>query len=193
MMYAVISALGDPASHQLSYRSHAEAFLGRFDKDEFLRNQLENHYKRNRHIITELFEERVTKSSLFKEWKTIYSNLIKESAPLFIQNKLLIPEADHFTSIIKNKGWELEEEGGIDIMSDFHKLLSQIRPYEKVKSQIEYKVKRLLFNFMYLTMVQLGIKGTEKFSMCYSISRWFEDKLREGWKEQLVRKYANTL
>ncbi|KGX85507.1 hypothetical protein [Pontibacillus litoralis] len=74
-------------------------------------------------------------------------------------------------------------------MSEFHKLLNQLRPYEEIKDDTDYKVKRLLLNYVYLTMVQLGITGVEKFSMCYSVARWFEENLDQGWKEQFINKY----
>lgn len=44
MFLAAINALGDVERHQLSFRSHAEAFLNRFDKGDKLREQFEYIY-----------------------------------------------------------------------------------------------------------------------------------------------------
>jgi len=191
IMYAALIALGEPKIHQLSYRSHAEAFLGRFDQKDILRNQLEKQYKRNRNKIEYLFQEEIFNSTLYKDWKKLYMNLAIRASNLFSNKQLIVPEAEQFTKIIDDYNWSLNynEEESKDNLSEFHKILNQIRPYENVQDDSNYKVKRLLLNYVYLTMVQLGVTGLEKFSMCYSIARWYEEKMDLNWKEQLVNKY----
>src|SRR5699024_6821308 len=146
----------------------AEAFLGRFDQKDILRNQLEKQYKRNRNKIEYLFQEEIFNSTLYKDWKKLYMNLAIRASNLFSNKQLIVPEAEQFTKIIDDYNWSLNynEEESKDNLSEFHKILNQIRPYENVQDDSNYKVKRLLLNYVYLTMVQLGVTGLEKFSMC---------------------------
>jgi membrane protease subunit (stomatin/prohibitin family) len=93
-----------------------------------------------------------------------------------------MPEAETFMKIVEdhhmNKGYEGE-------ISDFHKLLNSKRDYDTIKKSTNFQIKRLVLNYLYLTIAQIGIKPVEKFSMCYSLARYFEEVLGEDWKIQL--------
>lgn len=182
MMMAAIYAIGNPNHHQLSFRSHSEAFLNRFDKEDKLREQFEKVYKINNESIKTLFDVLLDTEKLFHQWKNVFQDLIKENEPLIAKGQLLMPEAETYMNIVKENNWDKGYEGKI---SEFHENLNSIPIYDKIKKTKNFQIKRLVLNFLYLTIAQIGIKPVEKFSMCYSISRFFEEKMGESWKEQL--------
>ncbi|MFC4767672.1 lantibiotic dehydratase C-terminal domain-containing protein [Effusibacillus consociatus] len=184
LMLAAVESLGDRSRHQLSYRSHAEAFLNRFDQKGVIRNVFEEQFQNNKSFLTQLIEEELLKSDLFHTWTNFYKGLIQKTLPLIEQRELVLPEADTYMKIIEQKGWNQGYEGTI---SDFHQTLNNIPEYAEIKRSTEFKSKRLVLNLLYLTFAQLGVKPTEKFMLCYSVSRWFEERLGQDWKLQLER------
>lgn len=181
MFLAAINALGDVERHQLSFRSHAEAFLNRFDKGDKLREQFEYIYTSNKSSLRTLMNIH-SNEDVFIEWKKIFKDLIIKNKKYIDTGDLALPEADTYMKIINENNWDNGYEGSI---SDFHKYLNEKQEYDDITKSTDFKTKRLVLNFLYNTLAQIGIKPVEKFSMCYAISRYYEEKLGTEWKEQL--------
>ncbi|MFC2950000.1 lantibiotic dehydratase C-terminal domain-containing protein [Virgibacillus sediminis] len=182
MMIAAIHAIGKPNETQLSFRSHAEAFLNRFDKEDEIRSHFEKIYNKNKGNIEVLVNELIEKEKYFNEWLNIYKDTIKDNEPLIESRQLLLPEAETYMKIVQENQWNPGYEGRI---SEFHGHLNSLPKYGKIKQTMNFQIKRLILNFLYLTIAQIGIKPVDKFSMCYSISRFYEEKLNKNWKQQL--------
>lgn len=119
---------------------------------------------------------------VFIEWKKIFKDLIIKNKKYIDTGDLALPEADTYMKIINENNWDNGYEGSI---SDFHKYLNEKQEYDDITKSTDFKTKRLVLNFLYNTLAQIGIKPVEKFSMCYAISRYYEEKLGTEWKEQL--------
>lgn len=182
IMLASVKAIGDESTQQLSFRSHAEAFLNRFDTEDKIRKVFEHQYQSNKKNLSTLFQEILTNDSVHNEWVKIYKDLINTNKQLVEDNIINLPKAETYLSIIEENKWVEGIEGEL---SPFHKYRNSLPDSETYRNTSDFYVKRLVLNFMYLTLVQIGVKPLEKFSMCYSIARWFEDKLNKDWKKQL--------
>ena len=182
IMLAAVKSIGDESTQQLSFRSHAEAFLNRFDTEDKIRQRFETQYQNNKKHLSILFQDILPNNTEHNEWIKIYKNLIDTNKQLIEDNIINLPKAETYLSIIEENKWVEGIEGEL---SPFHKHRNSLPHSEEYRNTTDFYVKRLVLNFVYLTLVQIGVKPLEKFSICYSIARWFEDKLDKDWKQQL--------
>ncbi|PTM57990.1 lantibiotic dehydratase C-terminal domain-containing protein [Desmospora activa] len=186
MMYSATKVLGDPDRHQLSYRSHAEAFLYRFDKNDVIRNQMEEQYQLNKYEMTKIMKG-IEENRWVSQWCYIFDELLVNAHQLFEQKELKMPDGDLFMKIVGEHGWKT---GSANIPGYFHQFLLSLPRYNQETQTLSFQVKRLILNFLYQSFVQLGITPVEKFFMCYSYARWYEDELGVDWKSQLTSLYG---
>ncbi|MNO26463.1 hypothetical protein D3C76_163170 [compost metagenome] len=198
MMLGVIVCVKDIRRSYLSFRSHSEAMLHAYDKNNLIRTKFQKKYILNQLLIKDLIAqvtemEHSTESNdeFLQEWtvycKKFYTELYKEVAC----GNVFPPKQDEVVLYFQEFG--APETWIVDEMSEFHQMFYRKNDIDNLLNSDTFKSFRIILSLLYSTFSNLGIKPIERFYLCYLVANGVEDFYGIDWKSLFEEERLNEI
>lgn len=158
----------------LSYRSHADGFFIMSKKPQSARELFENRYittsasmqKRLRELLQQLDDNGPSVSHPAQNWVSYVDTYIKHALVEISSGRL---------TIIEDQSGYLGDQNDISI-SSFHQVIQHDTRYQEfMRTDAEFLAMRTMHTYLYWTLHRLGLQLVERYFLCYSVSRSFEE------------------
>lgn len=188
-VYEMSNQLGKYPASFLCYRSHADGFLIRTKYEDKVRQEMEMQYQAQKNIFQKRFrmlEEQYytgTLDSKLSSWVT----LVKDKLAI-IENEILLNKISFVNFFVGEMG------DSYDISNEnIHSKMQENKLIQSYVSQdLNFQVIRLMTGLLYLTLHRLGLSLSERYYLCYAISRSIEDIFSIG-SEQALKEMRRKL
>jgi hypothetical protein len=185
----------------LAYRSHAEGFIGDSLDPLKLRQHFDARYESQRlalqariQRITDSLDSGLSDGSIQTTWAEITRAFNQRSKALISsgQVKVLVHEDMHALWQPAHIEEFYRRRETIMANSEFHAALQTNEAAQKfMQTDVEFLSVRLILNYMYLTIVRLGVSPMEKFFLAYLIARSVEEMYSISTVES-IKAYSGT-
>lgn len=195
MMLTVAAVAGDLQYSHLSFRSHAEAFLNRFDPTGEQRGRFEANVMRNQASLVAMVEQVAELVATGEgegrlgRWARLLAQQFDHLEPLIAAGAIKLPDQAYIAGQAERLGAAPHLAGD---PSRFHRHLLQSELYQRAASSTRFLAMRCLVNWLYSSLALTGITPLERFRLCYMLSRAAELGTGTAWSH-LVQTSSSSL
>ncbi|MEV6226584.1 thiopeptide maturation pyridine synthase [Saccharopolyspora shandongensis] len=148
----------------LSFRSHADSFLGGDPNGAQLRAQWETHFDRHAESLAERVRQLVSRldgagppPDHVVDWMTLMQPVRLSAARHVAAGHRMLP------------GEEQEHEP-----SDYHRALHEMPAWRRIRDSDEFVVYRLMLNYAFLHLTRIGVRPIDRYMLCHLLANSVE-------------------
>ncbi|WP_181454523.1 lantibiotic dehydratase C-terminal domain-containing protein [Paenibacillus dendritiformis] len=164
----------------ISYRSHAEAFLAKSQGKYSPFFQRE--YTKQKQLLHSIIQQTVadleqgSAEPWLREYFALFERYTGQIREKLSDGSIRLPTSDKARLLYKNiRGHDLPDWGEVTDNSEFHAILMNEQWQNHMKADIDFLTLRVLVNFLYVILLQLGLKPIERYLLCWFLAKSVEE------------------